>query len=121
MYKYALFLALAFLLMPTAVASAQVEPDLPPPLPDEAMPFFDEGGGGGLPGPANIPPPDPKAQGMTDELWDYANLRGMVSMLQSVWVLANQNFIINATITVGIFAMAILWIVATLRQRSSNL
>lgn len=118
-------LALAYVLSTPTIAHAQATPTPTPPpaygdMPNPSANAFMTGGGG-LPGPAPIPPPNPENQRVTKELWEIDNLRGMVSMVQTVWALADQNWFVSGFISVGMLLMIIAWIVSMLRERSSNL
>ena len=122
MRRYALLLPLLFLLaLPFTSAHAQT----PEPEPEPSGVFdvneVQDVLGGGLPGPIPINPPSDEFSRVTDELWKIENLRGMISMVQTVWLLANQNFLINAIITMSVLMIAITWLLKVLASRSNNL
>lgn len=63
-----------------------------------------------LPTPFPIPTPDPLNSLDVSALWDYQNVGGLLSALQSVIVLANQNRILSAFVALGLIALLI-WVV----------
>lgn len=84
----------------------------------EDSPFI---GAGGLPGPYEIPPPPEGSEEITNELWEYDNLAGMVSMFQSVFLLANQNLVISAFLVIGGVVVAFIWVIDLVRRRQDNI
>lgn len=62
-----------------------------------------------IPEPFELPPP---GQGLLDAsaLWDYANLTDMIRSFRTVFALAEQNYILNAFVILGLIVLAIAWL-----------
>lgn len=57
-----------------------------------------------LPTPFPVPPPGSSGLDFT-QLWNVENYSRMISILQSVLILANQNLVISAFVVLSIIAM----------------
>lgn len=77
-------------------------------------------GAGGLPGPYEIPPPLEGSEDLTNELWEYENLVGMIAMFQTVFLLANKNYVVSAFLVMGSVLVAVVWLIDLVRRRQDN-
>ena len=122
--RYALPALLLFIALLFPLATHAQEPT-PPPAPAPRSVFdaseVEDVLSGGLPGPLPINPPSDEFGRVTNELWKIDNLRGMISMVQTVWLLANQNFLINAIITLSVLMIVITWLLRVIGSRGNNL
>lgn len=62
-----------------------------------------------LPEPYELPTP---GEGMLDAsaLWDLANLTDMIRSFRTVFALAEQNYVINAFVILGLIVLAVAWL-----------
>ncbi|MCA9979322.1 MAG: hypothetical protein KDD89_00750 [Anaerolineales bacterium] len=116
---------LALVSVGSGAVSAQTPEPTPAPLsPDanpEANPVLDPLQGGGLPGPFTINDPPEGTSDVGRAFWDIDNMRGMVSMFQTTFVLAQRNWQISLFIAIAVFSAVIGWLVSMIRERSRNL
>lgn len=62
-----------------------------------------------LPEPYDLPAP---GESMLDasSLWDIANLTDMVRSFRTIFALAEQNYILNAFVILGLIVLAVAWL-----------
>lgn len=73
-----------------------------------------------LPTPFPVPPPGEGDISMA-ALWDYDALSGMVSSFRTVFVLAEQNFIISAFIAMALILVAVWWAARFVGDREESI
>jgi hypothetical protein len=108
-----IFLLLLF--FPVSGVLAQGDPE---PTPDLSSPLFESGPG--IPAPFDIPEPDPENNLDVAPLWEYQSLSDAISAFLTIWVLADNNMLIQVALISGLVALVVLWMSRLLGRRSDE-
>jgi hypothetical protein len=70
--------------------------------------------------PTPFPIPTPGSGLDVSKLWEYENVGGAMSALQSIVILANQNRLVSVFIIIGLIAMLITAVISIVSRSGGN-
>lgn len=73
-----------------------------------------------LPTPFPIPTPDPSQAIDVSAMWDVQNISGALSAFQTIWVLAQQNYLVTVFVVLGLMAFVVWWLGQFVGRRDEN-
>lgn len=70
--------------------------------------------------PTPFPIPTPGSGLDVSQLWEYENVGGAMSALQSIVILANQNRLVSVFIALGLVALLVTTVISIVANRSGT-